>query len=357
MINYEFPPLGGGTAIANFYLIKEFRKIPNLKVDVLTSSRNQYEEKFLPPNIRIIRLNIGKNNRNFQHQNDLDLLRFFIQSTLWTLKHKREYDLIHAFSGLPGSVTAWFSGKPYLVSFRGADEPGYEPRHELLWKIIKPLTAIVYRRARQCDANSVYLKNLVIKSFPGLKINVINNGVDTDKFYPAAKPVKEPVVLCTSRLAPRKGIEYLIGAMTLIPDAKLILAGGGQFEGKMKKLTAKLGLSRQIKFLGRIPHDRLPSIYRRAKIFVLPSLSESQSNSLLEAWACGLPLVATDTGGNSEIVNERNGILIPPADSRTLAGAVKQSLNRPWPKLKMGSKFLWPEAAKKYLQLYAQIIG
>lgn len=330
MINYEYPPLGGGTGIACYYLLREFKKLP-VKVDLLTAS--------------------PKKNKNLHHQNYWDLLKFFYQSTIWTLKHKDNYDLIHAFSGLPGSVAAWLSKKPYLVSFRGADEPGYEPRHELLWKIIKPLMGFIYRRARSLDANSRYLKQLVSKSWPDLKIKIIRNGIDSTKFYPGKKPVSQPIILSTSRFGARKGVEYLIRAMPLIPQAKLLLVGAGKLEPKIKQLVKKLRLSKRVEFLGRVAHDRLGPVYRRAKIFVLPSLSESSSNSLLEALASGLPVVATDTGGNPELINTRNGILVPPVDSQSLARAINQALKQSWPAIRPIG-FSWQKTANEYLKLY-----
>ena len=354
LINYEYPPLGGGTGIANQYLVKKFKKLPNLTLDVLTSSVGSFQNRRLPPNTRLVRLNIGKNLHNLHHQSYLNLLRFFWHSTWWTLKHKKDYDLIHAFSGLPGGITAWLSGLPYLVSFRGAEEPGYEPRHDLLLKLIKPLLKVVYSRARSLDANSQYLKQLVLKSFPGLKIKVINNGVDRAKFYPPKNPVTQPIILCTSRFGARKGVEYLIQALALVPKAKLLLVGTGKLESKMKQLVRKLHLSSRVEWLGVVPHDRLGPIYRRAKIFVLPSLSESQSNSLLEALASGLPVVATNIGGNPELINSQNGILVPPADSQALAEAIIQALNRRWQKISLGQKFSWKHSAKEYWRLYSQ---
>lgn len=355
LINYEYPPLGGGTAIANEYLVKEFKQIIGLKLDILTASAGQEQNQRLSANIRLIRLNIGKNNYRLQHQSYLDLFRFFWLSTTWVLQHKQNYNLIHAFSGLPGSITAWLSGRPYLVSFRGADEPSYEPRHEFFWIIIKPLMYFIYRRAQALDANSRYLKKLVLKSFPSLKIKVINNGIDTGRFYPAKKPVTKPIILCTSRLGQRKGIEYLIRALALIPRAELWLAGGGLLEPKLKQLVKKLQLSRRVKFLGPVPHDKLPVLYRQAKIFVLPSLSESQSNSLLEAIASGLPVVATNVGGNPESVNKNNGLLVPPADSQALAAAVNSTLSRDWPKISPDQHYSWKITAKRYWQLYRRL--
>lgn len=332
MINYEYPPLGGGTAIACRYLLLALKKLP-VRVELLTFTKN----------------------KNFHHQSYWDLFKFFCRATYWTLKHKNNYDLIHAFSGLPGSVTAWLSGKPYIVSLRGADEPGYEPRHKLFWKLFKPLMGYIYRRAKSLDTNSLYLKKLVLKSWPDLKIQVISNGVDTAKFYPAKKPVKQPIILCTSRFGQRKGVEYLIRALTDIPRAQLWLAGGGLLEPKLKQLVKTLRLFRRVKFLGLVPHSQLPVLYRKAKVFVLPSLSESQSNSLLEALATGLPVIATDVGGNSELVNKNNGLLVPPADCQALALAINSALNQIRPKINPNQRYSWTTTAKQYWQLYRQL--
>ena len=358
LINYEYPPLGGGTAIANQYLAKEFARIKNLKMDILTSSPGIFSQQYLYDNIRIIRLNIGKNSQNFHHQSYTDLFRFFLISTAWTLNHRKDYDLIHAFSGLPGSITAWISRLPYLVSFRGADEPGYEPRHDFLLKIIKPLLKIIYSRAKFLDANSQYLKSLLLKSFPNLSIQVINNGVDTTKFFPGEKMISQSVILCTSRLAQRKGVEFLIKAMPLvlakIPQAKLQLVGEGVLSSALKQLVKKLHLINSVKFLGLVEHDQLPTTYRQAKLFVLPSLSESQSNSLLEALASGLPVVATNVGGNPELINSQNEILVPPADSQKLAKAIIKALNKKWPKIHLSSESSWQKAASHYVKIYRQ---
>lgn len=355
MLNYEYPPLGGGTGIANHYLLKEFSRKKDLQIDLLTSSPDNYCEEKFSPNIKIIRLNIGKKNHQLHHQTIINLIIYFIQSTIFTFKHRKDYDLIHAFSGLPGGVTAWLSGKPYLVSFRGAEEPGYETRRNLLLQFIKPLLKIIYGQAKSLDANSQYLKQLVFQSFPGLKIKLINNGVDTTQFFPTKKPINKPVILCTSRLAERKGVEYLIRAMPLVPRAKLQLVGAGKLESTLKQLVRKLHLSPRVKFLGIVPHDQLPPIYRQAKLFVLPSLSESQSNSLLEAVASGLPVVATNVGGNPELIGDQNGILVPPENSQALAEAIIKALNQSWPKIHHQQKFSWKQSAKEYFQLYSRL--
>lgn len=358
MLNYEYPPLGGGTAVANEYLLKEFAKQPNLKLDLVTSSADIYRRERFSKNINIYRLNIGKKNKRLHQQTMINLISYFIHSTIYTLKHKKNYDLIHAFSGLPGSITAYLSGLPYIISFRGAEEPGYESRLDLLLKIIKPILALIYSRSKKLDANSQYLKNLVLKSFPGLKIKVINNGVDRRFFYPAKRKPSRPVIICTSRFGARKGVEYLVKAMPQIikffPRIKLLLVGSGVEKNNLSNLIARLKIKKHVILKGIVNHRQLAKLYRSSRLFVLPSLSESQSNSLLEALATGLPVVATNIGGNPEIVNQSNGILVPSANSYALAQAIIKLLKQTSKKIDLEEKFSWQQTAEKYFQLYSR---
>lgn len=353
MVNYEYPPLGGGTAVCNQALVAQFRRRPDLKVDVLTTSPDKYQVVNLPPNVRMIKLDIGKNNRNLHHQSYRNLLVFFIKSSVWIFKNRSAYDLIHAYSGLPGSASAWLSGLPYIVSLGGADEPGYEPRHNLFWLMFKPLFGRIYQQAQSIDVNSLFLKKLVLRSWLDLKIKIISNGVDTKKFYPAAKAVTQPIILSTSRFGARKGVKFLIQALADIPHAQLWLAGSGIEEPKLKSLAQKLRLSSRIKFLGLVPRRRLPSLYRQAKIFVLPSLSESRSNALLEALASGLPVVATNIGGNPELVNNNNGLLVNPSDSHNTAIAIRTTLTKKWRLPRISAKYSWENCARQYRKIYS----
>lgn len=364
MLNYEYPPLGGGTGIANQYLLNEFKKYKKLKIDVVTSSKDKYKEKRLGKNIRIFYLDIGKNNKNLHHQTSWNLISYFIKSTLFTLKQRHDYDLVHAFSGLPGGVTAWLSGKSYIISLRGTEVPGYENRYSWLLKLFLPLLKLTLTKAKFVDTNSVYLKKLTLKTFSGLKIIVIPNGVDAKIFFPAKKLPSKPVILASSRLGQRKGVEYLIKAMPIVlkslPEAQLILAGEGVEKESLKRLANELGLDKQVKFLGKVEHGKLSAIYQKSSLFVLPSLSESLSNSLLEALASGLAVVATKVGGNQELVSSSNGVLIPPAQVKILAKGVIKLLNQLDLRKKMSQvsreiaeQYNWEKTAQKYFQLYS----
>ena len=172
--------------------------------------------------------------------------------------------------------------------------------------------------------------------------------------------VNKPIILCTSRFGKRKGVEDLIKAMKqvlkTVPKARLVLAGTGEQKNKLKP-------TKNIRYLGRVSRQKMPNIYRQTSIFVLPSLSESMSNSLLEAMASGLPVVATKVGGNPELVTKQNGILVPPADCEDLAKAIIRLLQNKELGIKMGKNSLaeakkhnWQKTAKKYFRLYAEMV-
>lgn len=365
ILNYEFPPLGGGTGIANLHLLREFSKQKRLHIDVVTSSANDYKEKAFSANIKIYYLDIGKAGKHIHHQSALNLIRYFIKSTLHVFKVRKEYDLIHAFSGIPGGITALLSGKPYIISLRGSDVPGYEARYRLLYCLITPLIRKSWKKAEFVDANSQYLKKLAQEAESGLKIKVIPNGIDAKIFSPAKKLVQKKQIVCSSRLGKRKGIEYLIKAMPRVlktlPETKLVLISEGVEKDKLVNLTKQLGLSRQIIFKGQVEHKKLPLIYRQSGLFVLPSLSESQSNSLLEVMACGLPVVATKVGGNPELIKRKNGLLVPSANSQALAKGIIRLLSKPDLRKNMGEanrrmvkQFGWKKTAGKYFEIYCR---
>lgn len=120
------------------------------------------------------------------------------------------------------------------------------------------------------------------------------------------------------------GIEYLIGAIPIVvkemPEARFLIIGNGPLTKALKKMTKKLGVTRYTHFIGRVPNQQIPMYLRAADIYVSTSFSDGASASLLEAMACGLPVVVTDIPANNEwIQNGKNGFLVPIKDSKILA--------------------------------------
>lgn len=156
------------------------------------------------------------------------------------------------------------------------------------------------------------------------KVTTIWNGIDLDR-YPYSGPCPEGPVVCVARLSPEKGIDMLIRAAALVvrenPAFILEIAGDGTCLSALRGLVDELDLANHVHFLGQVRD--VSRLLARTSLFVLPSLSEGISLTILEAMARGLPVVTTRVGGNIEAVVEgETGLLVPPGDPGELAAAI-----------------------------------
>ncbi len=172
------------------------------------------------------------------------------------------------------------------------------------------------------------------------RIAVIPNGVDTQEFTPASRPVEAPVIGCTGRLHRKNGHPTLLDAFAAVrqalPEARLLLVGDGPERGSLERTVARRGWGEAVTFAGEQAEVR-PWLHRMA-VYVQPSIAEGISNSILEAMACGLPVVATRVGGTPEVVEDGvSGLLVPPKDSAALAIALVTLLGDPSRRAAMGA--------------------
>lgn len=375
--NYEYPPLGGGAANATYYLMQEFSKIPEIEIDLVTSSPHEkYELEKVGENIKIHKLPIGKNGKNIHYQSQKELLIYAKEAYSFAKKllKKKEYDLSHSFFAVPcGFLSCLLKHQnklPYIVSLRGSDVPGYSERFSLIYFPLTPIIKHIWKKADFTIANSQGLKELALKSSPKEEIGVIYNGIKIDEFLPGTeKPTNTFNILSVCRLTERKGINYLIDAMEKIlknySKARLVLAGEGDQMENLKTQAKELSISDQVKFLGRVSHEEISKIYQEAHVFVLPSLNEGMSNTMLEALSSGLPIVATDTGGTKELVTEgKNGSIIKMKDSDDIARKIQHLIKNPELRNSMGEEsrkkaesMSWQKVAQEYIELYKKIIS
>lgn len=385
--NYEYPPLGGGAGNATYYILREFSKIPDFEVDLITSSiDSDFHAEKIGNNVKIYRLPIGKNKQNLHFQSKKDILIYTWKSYFFAKKliAKNKYDLSHSFFSVPCGYISYKLKKrfkmPYIVSLRGADVPGYSERFTTLYAILKPLIREIWSEANYVIYNSQGLKDLATKTNGRQEINVIPNGINTDEFKPDLKKYDDLEtrlsnrlssqnfkILCVSRLTPRKGIKYLIEAFKNLSkkykNLELIIVGEGDDKNNLINLSGEEIKNEKIKFTGLVPHNKLPEIYQTADVFVLPSLNEGMSNTMLEALACGLPLIATDTGGTQELIqNGKNGFIVKMKNPDDLAKKIQQLIKNPELRNKMGfesrklaENFSWQKVAEKYFELYKKI--
>jgi glycosyltransferase involved in cell wall biosynthesis len=205
-------------------------------------------------------------------------------------------------------------------------------REELLFRLLGRLPDWVVAVSR--DAEQLMIK----EGIPANRVRTIWNGIDTRRFAFAGAQPHGPVVT-VARLSPEKDVQTLLRAMPLVkqqePGIHLEIAGEGACLPELERLRTELGLNGDVRFLGQV--QEVPSLLGRAGLFVLPSLTEGISLTLLEASACGLPVVATNVGGNPEVVeNGVSGLLVPTRSPEKMAEAIVQLYRDPARRRQMG---------------------
>ncbi|TMQ17425.1 MAG: glycosyltransferase family 4 protein [Candidatus Rokuibacteriota bacterium] len=174
------------------------------------------------------------------------------------------------------------------------------------------------------------------------QVQLVPNGVDTQRFAPPAGPrrPRSPArVLYVGRFSAEKNLETLVAAMAVVArrrSVRLVLVGAGPLEGRLRELARAAGV--EAAFLGVVPQERLPDVYRQADAFVLASFTEGHPKVLIEAMASGVPCVASDCEGNRSLVTDGvSGLLFDPARAVDLAdrlgrvlddGALAEALGR-----------------------------
>ncbi len=361
MLNYEFPPIGGGAANANLQLLKEFGKSKKLSLDLITSSiNNKFEREKFSDNITIYKLDVNKKRIHYWTLKEIFKYTWKATKLAKKLIKQNKYDLVHAFFALPSGLIAMNTGLPYIVSVRGSDVPGFNPRLKPFYRTQQLMFKQVCSKAKKVIANSEGLKQLTNKSWKK-NVEVIPNGINTDEFKPIKNKSKKITLITVARLIPRKGLNYLIKALQNI-NADLIIVGEGPEKDNLKQLARKYKVHDKVKFLGYVKHNKLPELYGKSDIFVLPSLFEGMSNTVLEAMACGLPIITTDTGGTNELIKD-NGIIIEKKSSLEILNAANKLISDKKKLAKYGTTsrkialtYSWSNVASEYLKTYKQII-
>jgi glycosyltransferase involved in cell wall biosynthesis len=264
---------------------------------------------------------------------------------LWTVRN-RDFDLIHAHTAYPDGLAALLFGKavkkPVLITAHGSDINLY-PEESRIGKIL------VCFALRHCDAVvavSGDLKNRIEKlGVDRAKVRVIHNGIDIALFSPMDKENavsqkglsrQDKRILYTGGLLPVKGVGVLIEAMSILAisrnDIEMVLVGAdkkGRTDREFIHMAKNIGLQEMVIFVNKVRNTEIPLWLAASDVFVLPSLSEGFGLSLVEALACGKPVVSTTCGGPEDIVTEEVGLLVPPGDAKTLASAIAYVLDHP----------------------------
>jgi glycosyltransferase involved in cell wall biosynthesis len=238
-----------------------------------------------------------------------------------------------------------------------------------------PLTSKLHKRTiRKCAkiiAITDQTKSLYIKTFDEGNISVIPFGVDTEMFKPASFGEQRDVceVLYAGSLYALKGVGDLIRAIADVEKhglkANLTIVGEGQQKEELVALARALGIQEHVKFEGFVPYSEMPQYYKRCDIFCFPTMGEPFGKAVVEAMACGKPVIATNIGGPAEIIQDRvDGILVPPSNPEEIAKQIMELVQDEHERRRLGERarksavdrFSWSKIAEKYHELYSQLL-
>ncbi len=369
MINYEYPPIGGGSGNATAHLLDVFKKMGVVTVDLITAGIGDRLEWETPRSgVRIARLPVRKQDLHYWRAQEIAAWAVGVPALARRMVEAGSYDLCHCWSGWPSGVIGyrWRQHVPYLIALRGSDVPGYSARLRLLDALVfRRLCRRIWRAAAEVTSVSQTLLTLARRTLPELEATVIPNGIDTDRFFPATEEVSPFTLLFVGRLIERKGLSPLVGGFAELvrrrPGCRLVVVGGGPDRSKLESQIRHLGIGRSVRLTGSLPHDELPAMYRSASVFVSPSIRDAMSNAMLEAMASGLPMVATKTGA-TELFGD-NAILIDRPDPEAICRAALRYRDDPELRARharnarrIAEGMAWERVAERYLGVYHKIV-
>lgn len=372
LINNEFPPIGGGGSTVTKYALR-YLVAAGHEVTLITSQYKNLPKRETIDGATVIRIPTVRRYKDYCSV--WELVIFGISALFYSLwfTARNKVDFIQSYFALPAGWVAWLihamRGIPYSVYFGGSDIPNANPsRYKRLYPLITPLLTAIWKKAEFRTVCSEELVRLGADVDPSSKFLCIPNGVETGRFKPIDRPANAKVkILFIGRLIPRKGFQYVIQALPKLRELaktpfEIEVVGTGAHRAELDELAEKLEVSDLIRYVGLVPYDQLEKSYQYADIFVLTSLSEGMPSVILEAMGCGLPIIASDVGGNNEIVHEgKNGFLISNNDTGALAEVMAKLINDKETREQMGKhsrtlalQYDWKNIMAQYNELYAK---
>jgi glycosyltransferase involved in cell wall biosynthesis len=309
-----------------------------------------------------------------------EMATFLVSGAWHSLWQVREFhpDVAHIFFGVPDGPIGWLLkrvyGLPYLISLRGADVPSDEvARFARQYKLLRPLIRWLWHDADALVAVSNGLRSYAKETVPDLPIQVIPNAIDLSEFTPPSqRDTQGPVrLLYVGRFNTFKNVETLVDAVGRLSqmdvgEFELDLVGEGEQRPVLERMVSELGLTRRVHFRGWVARDDIVEHYRRADIFVTATTWEGMPNTVLEAMACGLPIVGTQASGLQELVREGvNGYLVPIKDPAAMAEALVELMGNCYERRRMGwesrklaeREFAWEYITEQYVRVYEQVLA
>lgn len=365
VLNYEFPPLGGGASPISFEIAKKLSETGEYNVDVVTMGYKdlpKYEE--VNKNFRIHRVTCLRSKKEICHpwEQLTYLITGYIKSAklIKSLKKKgEEYHVCHTHFIIPTGVVSYTLkkrfGLKYIITSHGSDIPGYNTdRFKFLHKFTKPFLKLILNNSKGAFTGSQYLADLGNKIGSKIKYSVIREGFDSLKFTPQSK---KNIIFSSGRLLPRKGFQYLIKAVSDTDlGYEVHIAGDGPMMNELKELVSKS--KTKVVLHGWLDNrgKTYKNLLEQASIYVLASEKENASVSLLEAMSAGCAMVTTNVSGCPETVGEA-GLIVIPRDHVSIRESILQIMNNTdeWgnkARKRILENYTWENTIKNYIKIY-----
>ncbi|MCD4675098.1 MAG: glycosyltransferase family 4 protein [Desulfobacula sp.] len=365
MLNYEYPPLGGGASPVTKSLAEELVKMGHI-VDVVTMGFKGLKQKEVINGVTIYRVPCVRKELVVCQTHEMLSYCYSAYRFLSKLLKENEYDINHTHFIIPTGFVSYLNKNklPYIITSHGSDVPGHNPdRFSFQHELLKPFWRLIVKNAERVITPSNYLKNMVLKSADTDNVVVIPNGFDINSFNFNPKK-KETKILLVSRLFEFKGFQYFIDAIKDVDlDYEVNIIGEGPYKEVLVQKTKPM--KNNINFLGWLDNKSIAfkELYETSSIFVFPSLSENFPTVLLEAMASGCAIITSDVAGCPEVVGDA-ALLVKPKHSDDIRNALMELINSDKLRCDLGFKarervvenFTWKQIAQSYVNIYEEAL-
>lgn len=374
-INFEYPPVSGGGGIANSQIAEELAKYQ--EISVITSrfkGLKRYEAK---DNVHIYRVPVFNLKKEIIAPIlcKIIFIPFAILQGIKLMKEKK-YNIINTHfvipSGPAGVILSKLFRIPIVMTVHGGDI--YDPSKKLSphrYYLLRKFVKFLLNHSDKIIAQSQNTKNNALRYYkPNKNIEIIPLGFVEPNFKNVSGKdlkfsVEEIILISVGRLVKRKAYDYAIEAIAKLPyqNIKYLIVGDGPEKDDLENLAKRLGVSDKVIFLGFLSEEKKFQYLFNSDIYVLSSLHEGFGICLLEAMYCGLPIVATNNGGQTDFLFDGlNALLVPIKDSNSLSKKIYKLIEDRSLRIKMGSinkqevnNYSISNTAQKYIRLYEEV--
>ncbi len=372
MITREFPPICGGIGYYVYYLSKKLiQRGHEVQVITRASSLNYSLENidginlFNVPFLPIYPFHIS-------------LHGFFVNKLLKSLEP--QINIVHLHSPIPPPVK---TSRPVLTTFHSPCKRAFEKIYrdskdirsfadQLQTMVVyPPIELKILKRSNKITAVSPNVsQELGAYGLDPKTITVVGNAVDDEFFKPQSSKIKPlPYILFVGVLRSGKGVFEIIKCAKIVtdkhPDARFIVCGDGPLMRTLRLEALKIGLQKQIIFLGYVNRGRLIQLYQISSVLFHPSYHEGLSTVVLEAMSCGLPVVANDIPGNRTVISSGiNGVLVTDKSPESMANSILKLLNDETLRMNIGiaarntikNGYSWNKNVDKIIECYDELL-